>query len=214
MSDLFLPVLLGLPVTLLLGGSALLVGALLAFAFAAGLKTRNKVVRESVRLLVDVIRGVPIIVWLFLLYFGVSFGSFRFEAIGAAITGLGIVTAAYLAEVYRAAVLAIPKAQFEASDALGFTSGQRFRLVTLPQAFKVALPGASTFAIALLKDTSIASVIGVTEIAFLTQAATRAEHAGLAYYAIAAIAYFIITLPLGLLSRALYARLITKGTAH
>lgn len=201
------PVMRGVPVTLLLALTAFTIGALLAVPFTAAVRAENRLLRESARLVLDLIRGVPIVVWLFLLYFGVSVGGFRFDALGAAVVGLGVVSAAYLSEVYRGALLGIPRTQLEASDALGFRRFDRFRMVVLPQAFVIALPGATTFGIALLKDTSIAAIIGVTEITFLTQAATRSEQAGLLFYVIAAVTYFLLALPLGLASRSLDARL-------
>ncbi|MCU1544290.1 MAG: amino acid transporter permease [Microbacteriaceae bacterium] len=211
MIDLLQPVLIGLPFSLGVATGAFLLGAILGVPIVALLRSNSRVARELTRLVVDIIRGVPIVVWLFVLYFGVSVGQFRFDALSAAVIGLGVVSAAYLAEVYRGALLSIPATQFEASSALGFSRFTTYKAIIAPQAIKVALPAATTFAIALLKDTSIASVIGVTEIAFLTQNATRASPAGLEYYAIACAAYIAMALPLGLLSRGLDRRLRRSG---
>lgn len=204
--DGFLAILVGVPLTLYIAASSFLIGAVVAVPLVLALRSKVTVLRVIVRGLVDLLRGVPIVVWLFILYYGISIGTFRFDSVSAAIVGLGLIAAAYLAEVYRGAILSIPEGQWEASNALGFSRVSTFSLIIAPQALRVALPSATTFGIALLKDSSIASVIGVTEIVFLTQAEARSNQSGLEMYIIAAVVYIALSFPLGLLSRWLDAR--------
>ena len=99
--DAFSAVLQGLPMTIVLTLSAFAIGIVGAVSLAVGLSSSNIVVRLACRLFVDLVRGVPIIVWLFLLKFGIQVGTFKFNPVGAAIVGLGVVSIAYLAEIYR-----------------------------------------------------------------------------------------------------------------
>jgi ABC-type amino acid transport system permease subunit len=123
---------------------------------------------------------------------------------------LGGVSAAYLAETYRSAVAAVDRGQREASRALAMPRRAAFAAVIAPQAARIALPTVTTFALTLLKDSSIPSVIGVTEIAFLTVEQSRSTGQGLPAYGVAVALYVLISVPVALLSRYLDHRLRTK----
>ena len=207
--ELLLAVLAGLPLTLLVTAAAFLIGLVLGVPIMLGLRSRLIPVRLAARLLVDLIRGVPTIVWLFLLYFGVSIGAFRFDSLTAAIVGLGIISAAYLAEIYRGAFQTVSTGQNEAAQALGFGRSTTFVRILTPQAIRTALPSLTSYLLALVKDSSIASTIGVAEIVFTstTFARQNPDSAGLTPFFLAAAVYLVVSIPLAVVARRLDTRL-------
>lgn len=201
--DALTAVLQGLPMTILLTISAFLIGAVGAVPLALGLTSRPIIIRLFCRLLVDFIRGVPIIVWLFVLKFGIHVGAFRFEPVMAAIVGLGIVSMAYLAEIYRGGIQAVPAGQIEASQAMGLNGSTTFFRVVLPQAFRIVSPSIATYFTGLLKDSSIAATVIVTEMVFQAQSFAR-QHptaVGILPYLIAGALYILLSLPVAVFSR-------------
>jgi polar amino acid transport system permease protein/polar amino acid transport system substrate-binding protein len=151
---------------------------------------------------VEIYRGTPILLQLFVLYFGIA-PIIRLPAIVAAIVGLAMNYAAYEAEVYRAGLIAVPGGQSEAARALGLTSFQTLRLVVVPQAFRVALPPMANDFIALLKDTSIVSVITVVELTKQYSITAHDLGSWLVPGALCAGLYFAMSYPLTLLAQRL-----------
>jgi polar amino acid transport system permease protein len=203
-------VLVGVPLTLLVTAAAFAMGAVLGVPLVVGLRSERALARIPCRFLVDLLRGVPAIVWLFVIYFGVSIGAYRFAAVPAAIIGLGAISAAYLAEIYRGGISSVHAGQWEAAQALGVDGRTVFSRIVGPQALRVSIPSMASYLISLLKDSSIASTIGVTEIVFYTTQDARSGGGGLTVYIIAAITYTVLSIPLGLASRALYDSLRKK----
>lgn len=194
-------VLLGVPLTLLITFSSLLIGAIGGVPLVLGLRSRQVILRLLCRTIVDLLRGVPAVVWLFVIYFGVSIGAFQFEATTAAVVGLGLVSAAYMAEIYRGGISAVHTGQWEAGSALGVGRWAIFSRIIGPQAFRVSVPSMTSYGISLIKDSSLASTIGVTEIVFLTTQDARSNAGGLTVYISAALAYLALSIPLALLAR-------------
>ncbi|WP_426301310.1 amino acid ABC transporter permease [Arthrobacter sp. R-11] len=207
--DAFSAVLQGLPMTLVLTVSAFAIGIVGAVPLAVGLSSPNPVLRLACRLFVDLVRGVPIIVWLFLLKFGIQVGTFKFNPVGAAIVGLGVVSIAYLAEIYRGGLESVPRGQNEAADALGLTRGTTFYRVLVPQAFRIVSPSIATYLTGLLKDSSIASTIIVAEMVFQSQSFARQHPTveGILPYVLVGVLYIVLSLPVAYLSRSLDARM-------
>ncbi|MFD1210536.1 amino acid ABC transporter permease [Arthrobacter sp. GCM10027362] len=203
-------VLVGVPLTLLVMAASLAIGAVLGVPLVLGLRSRNVAVRAGCRYLVNLLRGIPAIVWLFIIYFGVSIGAYQFASVPAAILGLGLISAAYLAEIYRGGISAVHHGQWEAGHALGVSNWTTFSRIVGPQALRVSIPSMASYAISLLKDSSIASTIGVTEIVFYTTQNARSGGGGLTVYILAAVMYVVLSIPLGLLSRKLDASLRKK----
>lgn len=199
----------GLPLTILLTVSAFAIGAIGAIPVAFGLNARNVAIRLTCRLVTDLIRGVPVIVWLFLLKFGISVGTFRLSPIAAAIVGLGIVSIAYLAEIYRGGLQSVPRGQIEAADALGLGYRTVFRGVVAPLAFRIVSPSIATYLVSLLKDSSIASTIIVAEMVFQSQAFARQHPSveGVLPYFIVGCLYIALSLPVAYASRRLDTRM-------
>lgn len=205
--DTVLAVLSGVPLTILVTVAAMALGALLAVPLTLGLRSRSKVVWFVCRGIVDLFRGVPQLVWLFIVYYGITFGGIRVDALPAGIIALGVVASGYLAEIFRGALKAVNAGQWEASKALGFSSAATWLEVVAPQAGRIAVPGSTNYAIALLKDSAIVSTIGVAEITSHTGALARASDAGIYIYLIGAVIYILISVPLGVLSRAADTRM-------
>ncbi|MDC0714555.1 ABC transporter substrate-binding protein/permease [Stigmatella sp. ncwal1] len=155
---------------------------------------------------VELLRGTPVLLQLYVLYFGLA-GVLRLDALSAAILGLGLNYAAYEAEVYRAGVLAVPRGQMEAALALGMTTPLALRRVVVPQAFRVALPGVTNDFIALLKDSSLVSVISVVELTKRMTIVAVDVRSWLLPGAMCAALYLAMSYPLSRLARWLEAKL-------
>ncbi len=149
---------------------------------------------------IELFRGTPVLLQLYILYYGLA-PVLRLDALAAAVLGLGLNYAAYEAEIYRAGISSVPAGQMEAALSLGMTRRLALRRVVLPQAFRVALPGVTNDFIALLKDSSLVSVITVVELTkrmSITAVDTRGWLVpGLACAAL----YFAMSYPLGRLAR-------------
>ena len=202
----------GIPLTVAVTAGALVIGLLLSIPWVIALRSSSRIARGFVNAVIDILRGIPILVWLFILYFGISIGTFTFQPLTAAIITLGVVASAYLAEVFRTALAAVPRHQWQSAEALGLNRADTYLRVILPQAASIALPSATTFTLALLKDSAIPSVIGVSEIAYVTTEIAR-EGTALPAYVSAVILYVILSLPLALLARYASARLNERMVA-
>lgn len=205
--DLFLAILSAVPTTLLVTLVSFALGAVIALPLAAGRRTRFVVVRLLSKAVIDVLRGVPPVVFVFILFFGVGSDLVRWDPLPAAIVGLGLISAGHLAEIYRGGLLAVHAGQFEASAALGLTRTATFSRVIGPQAFRTAIPGMVTWLISLLKDSSIVSTIGVVEIMFVTNQGARSSGEGLLPFIIAGAVYIALGTPLAAFSRWLEKKL-------
>ena len=155
---------------------------------------------------VELFRGTPVLLQLYVLYYGLA-GVLRLDALSAAILGLGLNYAAYEAEVYRAGVLAVPRGQMEAALSLGMPLRLALRRIILPQAFRVALPGVTNDFIALLKDSSLVSVISVVELTKRMTITAVDVRSWLLPGALCALLYLAMSYPLARLARRLEARL-------
>ena len=156
---------------------------------------------------IEVMRGIPALAVLFLIYFGLADFGIIFEAFTAAVIGLGLNGAAYLAEVFRAGILAIHRGQMEAALTVGMTPLQAMRYVVLPQALRVVLPPVANFGIALLKDTSVASIISAPELMLRARDLASSSFQPMEVFLLAAAIYLAMSLPFSYLVRRLEVRL-------
>ncbi len=154
---------------------------------------------------VEVLRGTPVLLQLYVLYYGLA-DVVLLGPLTAAVVGLGLNYAAYEAEVYRGGIQAVPPGQLEAAHALGMSTTQALRRVLLPQAFRLALPGVTNDFIALLKDSSLVSVITVVELTKRTQIAAIEGRSWLLPGLLCAGLYFLMSFPLSRVARRLEAR--------
>ncbi|MGP0224117.1 amino acid ABC transporter permease [Paenarthrobacter sp. NCHU4564] len=191
----------GIGMTLAITGASLAIGAILALPLVAARRSTWTPLRVVATAYIDVIRAIPPITWLFLIYFGLPQYALRLDSVSASILGFSVIASAYMAETYRAGLLSIPKGQWEASTALGMRFLPTTRHIITPQAFKVTLPAVAAYAIALIKDSALASTIGVHEITYQAGLASKATHQGLLSFTIAGLLYIAISLPLALAAR-------------
>lgn len=192
-------------ITLILSCLSMALAVTIGVLVAAGRVYGAAPVRMLLTVYVEVIRGTPVLLQLFVVYYGLS-GVIRLPAFAAAVLGLGLNYAAYESEIYRSALEAIPRAQLEAARTLGLSELQTLRLVRGPQALRIALAPMTNDFVALLKDSSLVSVITVVELT--KQTAIYATNVGswVGPGILCAIAYLALSLPLSRAARALERR--------
>lgn len=196
----------GAGVTLLISALAMLLAVPLGVALAVARRYGPRPLAAAATAYVEVYRGTPVLLQLYVIYYGLA-EVVRLDAMSAAVLGLGMNYAAYEAEVYRAGLQAVPAGQMEAALSLGMSTPLALRRVILPQALRVALPAMTNDFIALLKDSSLVSVITVVE---LTKRMTIAAVDTRSYVLpglLCAGLYFAMSYPLSVLARRLDARL-------
>lgn len=200
-AESFLIILSGIPWTLAITAGAFVMGAILGVPLCAMRVSRSWLLRSTSVVIVLILRSVPPIVWLFLLYFGIGSGILQVGPIQASIVALGLITGANLSEIYRGALKSIHPGQWEASHALNMPGWSVFIDIMVPQLVRVILPSATSYIIGLLKDSAIASTVGVTEIAFQANFISRRQFQGLEVFAMAGLLYILISLPVAALAR-------------
>ena len=155
---------------------------------------------------VEAIRGTPLLVLLFILYYALPHVGIRLSAFTAGILGLGINAGAYIAEIFRAGIESIPVGQVEAARSVGMSYGQTMRKIILPQAGTVVLPPLTNEAISQVKATSLVSTIAVAELLRAGQQIISMTFAAVEIYAAVALLYLMVNLTLAWLARRLEAR--------
>lgn len=202
----WLPLLLkAMVITAALSVSAFALALVLGLLLALCQKSSVAALRAFASLYVTVVRGVPLLAVLFLLYFGLPGVGIVFDAFGAAIAGLALCFAAQIAELFRAGLKAIPAGQGEAALAVGLTPVQSFLLIILPQVARVILAPMIVTFVSLLKDSSLASLITVDELVLTGRAMAAEYFLPLQIYAAVGLCYFAIAWPFSVLSRRLAA---------
>ena len=202
--DVFLLLVTGIPATVMLTLGALAIGIVGGVPVMLARRSHFKLLRFVAAGYVELVRGIPPLVWIFIAFFGIPrLGLSAMNPAVAATIALGIVATAYLAEIYRAGVESVPKGQWESSDSLALSGVDKFRRVIAPQAIPLILPPAGTFAVGMIKETALASIIGVSEITFLAYIQAQRTFEGLTIFAIAALVYLIICIPAAAATRRL-----------
>jgi len=189
--------------TLILTLLALVFAMIIGLIFALCNVSRNKTLNAVGTIYVDAIRGVPLIVLAYFIYFGVpqafrllGVNNFRLPALQAGTIALAMNCGAYMAEIFRAGIQTIDKGQMEASRSLGLSYGVSMRKVILPQAFRVMIPSIINQFIITLKDTSILSVIGYPELTNMGKTISGNTFKSLQTWAIVGIMYMIVIVTL------------------
>ena len=200
----------GVGLTLYVTGASLLIGGVIGLVLVGAARSPIAVIRTIATLYINVVRVIPPITWLFLIYFGLPQYSLRLTTIQAAIIGFSIIASAFMAEIYRSGLLSIPDGQREAAHALGLSTITTVGHIITPQAFRVALPAIATYGIGLLKDSALASTIGVHEITYYAQQGAKQTHQGLLAFVVAGVLYIVISLVVALVSRRVDLRLRRK----
>ncbi|QAY60522.1 amino acid ABC transporter permease [Microbacterium protaetiae] len=212
--DSFWPlVLAGLRGTIPLALASFAIGLVLALGIALMRISTNPVVSGIARLYVSVIRGTPLLVQLFVIFYGLPQLDIRIDPWPAAIIAFSVNVGGYAAEVIRAAILSVPKGQWEAGFIVGLSRTKTLQRIILPQAARVSVPPLSNTFISLVKDTSLASLILVTELFRVAQNIAAFSYEFMIVYLEAAFIYWIFCLVLSTGQSALEKRLDRHG-AH
>lgn len=186
--------------TLALSAIAFAGGALLGLVVALSRTSENAAARNASRVFIQVFQGTPLLLQLFLIFFGAPVLGFDINPWVAAGVALVLNSAAFLAEIWRGCIEAVPRGQWEAAQALNLKYVARMRFVVLPQAFKIALPPTVGYMVQIIKGTSLAAIIGFTEITRAGQIINNATFQPLHVFTTVAALYFVICWPLSLLA--------------
>ncbi|MGE7545846.1 amino acid ABC transporter permease [Sporosarcina newyorkensis] len=197
----------GLQVTLKVFVIAIIIGFFLGLIVALLRLSPFFILRWIAKFFVDAIRGTPILVQLFFIYFGLNTLEFiSLDRMNAGILTIAINAGAYYAEIMRAGIQSIDRGQDEAARSLGLTNVQSMKFVILPQAFRRMLPTFTNQAIISLKDTSLLSVIGIADLTQRGQVQIAATFKAFEIWIVVGVLYFIIIYLLSLLSSFLERR--------
>ncbi len=185
--------------------------AVLAFCLAASFGlllalmrlSHSKLIRRSATVYVEVVRGAPALALLFLIYFGLPSIDIVLPAFAAAVVGLGMNGAAYVSEIYRAGIASVDRGQREAAQSIGMHYRQVMQFIILPQAARIVLPPLGNYAIGLLKDTSVASLIGAPELTLRARDLSSEYFMPMEIYLVSGAIYFAMAAPLAALVRRL-----------
>ena len=196
---------------LLEGGKWTLLLSLIAFALGGtvGLLillariARNRLLQVAARCYIEVFQGTPLLMQLFLVFFGLSLLGIEVSAWLAAALGLTLFTSAYLAEIWRGCVEAVPRGQWEASASLALSPLQQLRHVILPQALRIAVAPTVGFSVQVVKGTAVASIIGFTELTKTGSMLANATFQPFLVFGCVALGYFALCYPLSLYAKSL-----------
>lgn len=188
--------------------AALLVSCLIGLLAALMLRSKFRLVEAAGRVYVELIRGTPLLVQLLVGWYVVAaalhMGTGQRTVVGILV--LSMFSGAYMAEIIRGGLDAIPRAQIDSARAIGLTPWQTLRLVVLPQAVRIVLPAVAGQLVSLIKDSSLLSVISIGEFTFAARNVNSATYSTLESYLPLAVGYLALTLPLSALSRWLERR--------
>lgn len=192
LSSSFLPMLeAGIKVTVPLTLISFLLGLIIALLTALARISNIKPLVLITKFYVWIIRGTPLLVQLFIIFYGLPASGITLNALTAAVIGFTLSVGAYNSEIIRAAILSIPKGQWEAGYSIGMTDRQVLRRIILPQAVRVSIPPLSNSFISLVKDTSLAASITVTEMFQIGQRITATTYEPLWIYCEVAFIYLV-----------------------
>lgn len=203
----YMPVLMqGVWLTLIVTVFSVILSTALGFMWAVMTWSRIPVLVAISRGFITIIRGIPIIVQLFYIYFVMPDIGINLTAIQAGIIGLGIAYSAYQAENFRAGIEAIDKGQIEAAYSIGMTDPLVMRRVIMPQAIRIVMPPFGNTVIMMLKDSSLVSTITVAELTRQGQLIASSTFDNMTVFTLVALIYLALSLPLTLLTRHLEKR--------
>jgi polar amino acid transport system permease protein len=198
----------GLRWTIALSAVAMVGGGILGLAVAILRTSPVRWLRWPAVVFIEMLQGTPVLMQLFLTYYGLAVVlDLRIDPWPAVVLALTLNAAAFLGEIWRGSIEAIPRTQWEAARSLALSYGQQLRLVILPQALRISIPATVGFLVQLIKSTAIASLIGFVELTRAGQLMTSVTFKPMLVYPIVAGLYFIVCWPLSLASQALERRI-------
>ncbi|HYI05448.1 MAG TPA: amino acid ABC transporter permease [Reyranella sp.] len=192
--------------TILLSVIAFVGGAIVGLPIALMRVSKSRVLRALSSGYIQLIQGTPLLIILFLSYFGLGILGYKLDPLVAAGISFTIYAAAFLGEIWRGCIEAVPKTQWEASDCLGLNAFQQYAYVILPQALRIAIPPTVGFMVQIVKNTSLASVIGFVELARAGQIVNNSTFEPFAIFTAVAAIYFVLCYPLSIAARTLERR--------
>ncbi|HSI52498.1 MAG TPA: amino acid ABC transporter permease [Ramlibacter sp.] len=209
--DIFRNLLLAGRWTVALSLIAFIGGGLVGLALLVARLTSSKWAHRFVGGYVQLFQGTPLLMQLFLAYFGIALFGINTSPWVAAALALTLYTSAFLTEIWRGCVAAIPKGQWEAAQSLAMNFGEQLRHVVLPQATRIAIPPTVGFLVQVIKGTALASVIGFVELTKAGTMITNATFKPFVVYSCVALLYFALCFPISLYAKTLERRFQAKS---
>lgn len=213
-----MPLLLeGLKLTVITSLVSIVIGMIIGLLVCLMKMSKNVVLKAIAGVYIWIIRGTPMLVQAFIVFFGVPqvvrmfITDFKFTALTAGIITLSLNAGAYLAEIYRGGIMAVPKGQTEAARSLGLSQGQAMRKVVLPQAIKFSIPSLVNQFIITIKDTSILSAIGMAELVNKAKTYVGSTYTFFETYLVVAAMYLVIISILMVISNYIEKKLKYEG---
>ncbi|MCZ2258327.1 amino acid ABC transporter permease [Sporosarcina sp. G11-34] len=192
--------------TIFLAGISILIALIIGFFTAIVRILKVRIVNGIASTYVSIIRGTPLLVQIFVIYYGLSQIGLALDPISSGILALSLNAGAYLSESFRASILAVDNGQMEAAMSMGMTYSQALRRIILPQSLRIAIPTLSNSFIILIKDTSLVSVITVTELLQMSSLIIAKTFEPLTIYLLAAAIYWMLITLLTMLLDKMEAR--------
>lgn len=178
--------------TIFLAGISIVIALIIGFFTAIVRIVKVRVLNGIANIYVSIIRGTPLLVQIFVIYYGLPQIGIALDPISSGVLALSLNAGAYLSESFRASILAVDNGQMEASMAMGMTYSQALRRIILPQSLRIAIPTLSNSFIVLIKDTSLVSVITVTELLQMSSLIIAKTFEPLTIYLVAAAIYWVL----------------------
>lgn len=194
--DILRNLLNGAALTAVLSVTAFVLGSLAGLAILFARISKYRAPRAFAKLYIEAFQGTPLLLQLFMLFFGLSLFGLDVPAWLAACLGLMLFTSAFLAEIWRGCVESVPRGQWEASASLALTYGEQMRHVILPQAMRVAIAPTVGFAVQVVKGTAVTSIIGFAELTKTGSMIANATYQPFLVYVLVALGYFALCYPL------------------
>ncbi|WP_312525531.1 amino acid ABC transporter permease [Paracoccus sp. (in: a-proteobacteria)] len=187
-------------------------GTVIGLPIALARSSKSALLRRLSSLYVQFIQGIPLPIIMFVVYFGVSIYGFDVSALIAASIAMTLYSSAYLGEIWKGSLQAVPRTQHEAAACLALSRGQQFIYVILPQALKIAVPPTVGFMVQIVKNSSYSVVIGFFDLTYSAKVLNNATFTPFLIFSIAAALYFAICFPLSLLA-ARFERKLSRSAA-
>ncbi len=197
----------GMGWTIVLSLISFILGSMGGFGVMLARVSRFASVRFMTSVFIQIIQGIPLLVLLFIVYFGVGIFGLNVLPLTAASIALMIYVSAFLGEIWRGSVESIQKTQWEASECLGLSRWQSLLLVIIPQAVKLSLPSTVGFLVQVIKSTSLASIVGFVELTRAGQIINNSLFQPFLVFALVGLLYFCLCYPLSLWSRIMERKL-------
>ncbi len=205
--DIVRNLLVGLQWTLLLSLVAFACGGIAGLLLLLARISEHRLLRAAARGYIELFQGTPLLMQLFMVFFGIALFGIDVSAWMAAAIALTLFTSAFLAEIWRGCVESIARGQWEASGSLAMSSLEQLRYVILPQALRIAIAPTVGFSVQVVKGTAVTSIIGFTELTKTGGMLANATFEPFLIYGLVAVGYFILCYPLSLSARYLERRL-------